>query len=170
MTRRARPGGLEAVFQVARRLINACALAAGAAIFIMIAVTVVDVTLRLFGAGIVGAYDIVRICGVIAIACGLPYVTAVKGHIAIEFFYQGFSRPGRIILDAVFRIAAIALFAFLVVRNVDYGLALQRSGELMPTLKVPVFWIPFVISFNSVLVIVVVVYHLLHPGREMIKP
>jgi TRAP-type C4-dicarboxylate transport system permease small subunit len=161
---------LEPFFGVIRKVILGFALLAGGAILGMMGVTVADVILRLFKAGIVGAYDVVRICGVAAIACALPYVTAVKGHIAIEFFYQRFTRPGRIALDSIFRLVALALFGFLVYRNIHYGLSLRAAGVLMPTLKVPVFWIPLLISFDSLLVCIVICYHLVHPGEEMIKP
>lgn len=161
---------LDPFFSVVRSVILVLAMVSGIAIFVMIGTTVIDVILRIFGTGIVGAYDVVRICGVISIACGLPYITAVKGHIAIEFFYQRFSRRGRVLLDALFRLVALALFGFLVYRNIEYGLSLRETGELMPTLGVPVFWIPFLVSFDSLLVVIVVTYHLLHPGKEMIKP
>ena len=163
-------GLLEGFFEAVRKVILACAFISGAAILVMIGVTVLDVALRLFKVGIVGAYDIVRIAGVTAIACALPYVTAVKGHIAIEFFYQSFSRIGRVVLDSTFRVVALALFGFLVIRNIRYGLTLRAAGLLMPTLHVPVFWMPFLISFNALLICIVVAYHLLHPGQEMIKP
>lgn len=161
---------LEPFFGIVRKVILALAILAGAAILVMMGVTVADIVLRLFRTGIVGAYDVVRICGVVAITCALPYLTAVKGHIAIEFFYQSFSRVGRVILDSVFRIVALALFGFLVYRNIHYGLSLRASGVLMPTLKVPVFWMPLLVSFNALLICVVIAYHLVHPGEEMIKP
>lgn len=161
---------LQRCFEAVRRIINGFALLSGVAIFVMIGVTVTDIILRMFGTGIVGAYDIVRICGVVSITCGLPYITAVKGHIAIEYFYQRFSRAGRVFLDTLFRIVAIVMFGLLCYRNIAYGLSLAESGELMPTLGIPVFWIPFLISLNSLLVVLVVGYHLVHPGKEMIKP
>jgi len=159
---------LEPLFRTVRKLIIVLALLAGTAVLVMTAVTVTDVVLRMFKAGIVGAYDIVCICGVVAISCALPYITAVKGHIAIQFFYRSFSRVGRRILDSVFRLVALALFAFLVYQNIRYGLSLQAAGELMPTLKMPVFWMPLLIAFNALLVFIVIVYHFLHPGEEMI--
>jgi TRAP-type C4-dicarboxylate transport system permease small subunit len=151
-------------------LIRALAIAAGAAILLMIGVTLTDIILRIFKTGIQGAYDIVRIAGVISISCALPYLTAVKGHIAIEFLYQHFSRIGRIILDSLFRLISIGLFGFLVVYGIKHGISLKESGQMMMTLKVPVFWIPFVISFNSLLMMIIIFYHLIHPGKEMIKP
>ncbi len=170
MNRRAAIDRLEPAFGVLRSIIRVFALIAGGAIFVMIAVTVIDIILRIFDSGVVGAYDVVRICGVISISCGLPYITAVKGHIAIEFFYQRFSRIGRIVLDTMFRLIAVALFCFIFYKNIDYGISLRESGELMPTLLIPVFWIPFLISLNSVLVVLTILYHMLHPGKEMIKP
>jgi len=163
-------GRLDPAFRVVRSIIVALAVLSGIAIFVMIGTTVIDVVLRIFGTGITGAYDIVRMCGVVTISCGLPYITAVKGHIAIEFFYHHFSRRGRVVLDTSFRAAAIALFALLAWKNVDFARSFLASGEMMPTLGVPVFWMPLLISLNCVLVGIVILYHLLHPGKEMIKP
>lgn len=160
----------EQIFEPVRKIIIAFALAAGFAVFIMIGITVLDVVLRIFRMGIPGAYDIVRVCSLVAISCALPYVTAVKGHIAIEFFYHRFSRRGRIILDSLFRVLSLVLFALLFYRNILYGLQLFSSGQVMPTINIPVFWMPWLISLSCVLIFLAVLYHLLHPGKEMIKP
>jgi len=159
---------LEPFFRVVRKLIVFFALLAGAAVLGMMGITVADVVLRVFKVGIVGAYDIVRICGVVAISCALPYITAVKGHIAIEFLYRSFSSRGRLALDSGFRLVALALFGFLVYQNIRYSLSLHAAGELMPTLRIPVFWLPLLIAFDALLVFIVILHHLLHPGREMI--
>lgn len=170
MSRRRYEGVIESAFLPIRQVVRLFALLAGIAVLVMIGVTVIDVVARIFNIGIVGAYDIVQIAGVIAIGCGLPYVTAVKGHIAIEFFYQNLNRIGRIAVDTLFRLAALTLFGFLVYKSIDYGLSLYASGEVMPTLQIPVFWIPLLIGINLMLVSLVILYHLLHPGKEMIKP
>ena len=161
-------GHLEPFFRGVRKLIVFFALLAGAAVLGMMGITVADVALRIFKVGIVGAYDLVRICGVVAISCALPYITAVKGHIAVEFLYRSFSSRGRLVLDSSFRLVALALFGFLVYQNIRYSLSLHAAGELMPTLRMPVFWIPLLIAFNALLVFIVILHHLLHPGREMI--
>lgn len=153
-----------------RFLVRVLAIGAGAAILVMIGVTVTDIILRIFKSGIKGAYDIVRIAGVISVSCALPYLTAVKGHIAIEFLYRRFSRPGRIILDTLLRVITLGLLGFLVYFSIDYGLSFLESGQVMPTLKIPMFWIPFLIGFNCLLMLFTVFYHLIHPGKEMIKP
>ncbi len=160
----------EKFYNPVRAVIRVSAIAAGLAVLVMIGITVADIVLRIFGKGITGAYDVVRICGLISISCGLPYLTAVKGHIAIEFLYQRFSRNGRIALDGLFRIIAAALFGFLAYRFITYGLSLKESGQVMATLRIPVFWMPFVISFNCLLMAIIIIYHLHNPGKEMIEP
>jgi TRAP-type C4-dicarboxylate transport system permease small subunit len=150
-------------------LIVALAYLAGTAVLLMMGVTVLDIILRIFGMSITGAYDLVRACGVIAVACALPYVTATKGHIAIEFFYHKCGRTGRIILDMIFRISALILFAILTWQASLHGVDLYHSEEVFPNLGLPVFWIPFVISLNCLLMIVVFIYHMMHPGKEYIK-
>lgn len=157
-------------FSAVSRLIILLAYIAGVSILLMMVITVLDVILRIFNIGITGAYDLVRACGVVAVSCALPYVTAAKGHIAIEFFYHKCNYQGRVILDFIFRICSLAIFGGLTVQTFRYGLSLFQSGEVFPNLGMPVFWIPFVISFNCLLMMFVFIYHILHPGKEFIKP
>jgi TRAP-type C4-dicarboxylate transport system permease small subunit len=157
-------------FNAVRKIILFFAFVSGAAVFVMIGVTVADICFRLFRSGITGAYDIVCLAGAVAVACALPYVTAVKGHIAIEFFYQKAGRKGRKVLDSFFRLLVLALFALLAYRNIGYGLYLLSTGQVMLTLRIPIFWLPFLLSLVFVLLFIITFYHLLHPGKGMIKP
>jgi TRAP-type C4-dicarboxylate transport system permease small subunit len=157
-------------FTAISRLIIIFAYLAGISILLMIGVTILDVILRIFNIGITGAYDLVRALGVISVAFALPYVTAVKGHIAIEYFYLKCGKTGRILLDILFRVSSLIIFGILAYQTFLHGLSLLKTGEVFPTLRMPVFWIPFVISLNSILMMIVFIYHLLHPGKEYIKP
>ena len=100
----------EHFFNIVRKIILFFTFISGAAIFVMIGVTITDIVLRFFKSGVTGAYDIVCLAGAVSVVCALPYVTAVKGHIAIEFFYQKAGRWGRILLDTVFRLILLVLF------------------------------------------------------------
>jgi hypothetical protein len=64
----------------------------------------------------------------------------------------------------------MTLFAFLSWRSIVYGMELRQSGQVAQTLEVPIFWVPWVIGFCCAVVILVIFYNLIHPGREMIKP
>jgi TRAP-type C4-dicarboxylate transport system permease small subunit len=144
----------------------------GAAVFVMIGTVCADVVLRLpfINRPFVGAYDIVRIAGAITLAAALPYTTAVKGHVAIEYFFHKLGRTPRIVVDSVMRLLSMVLFAFLGWRSVLYGLELHQTNQVSQTLKLPLFWLPIVIGFCCVVVVGVVAHHLIYPKREMIKP
>ena len=156
-------------FSFISRIIIALAYIAGAAVLLMMGITVADVVLRIFNTGITGAYDLVRACGVIAVSCGLPYLTAVKGHIAIEFFYHKTGPIGRIIMDLIIRLSSLTIFGLLAFYTFRHGLSLFDKAEVFPNLGMPVFWIPILISLNCVLMMIVFIYHLIHPGKEYIK-
>jgi TRAP-type C4-dicarboxylate transport system permease small subunit len=137
---------------------------------LMMLVTGADVLMRQVWHPLKGAYDIVRICGVITIACALPLTTALKGHIAIEFFFQKLSRFWRVAVDSVMRVTMIAVFALAAVECVGFGQRLLRSGEVTATIEIPMFWVPWVMAVSFAVTAVIVVFHLIYPGRGMMKP
>ena len=155
-----------------RVVVFALAVISGAGVLAIMLVTCADVILRLrwINHPFVGAYDIVKIAGAISLAAALPYTTAVKGHVAIEYFFHRLNRRGRLVIDSLIRLLGMALFAFLAWRSVLYGLAFCRTGQVSQTLQLPVFWVPYVIGFCCAIVVLVTAHNLLHPGREMIKP
>jgi len=155
---------------IVRGLVLGLAAVAGLGILAMMLVTCADVVLRMFGSPLVGTFDVIKIAGSITIACALPYTTAVKGHVAIEYFFLKLPRRGRILVDTVVRLAGIGLFGLLAWQSLRYGLALKRSGQVTATLQIPVYWVPWVIAFSCIAVALVILHNLVHPGREMIKP
>ncbi len=159
-----------AYLRALRAVVLALASVSGLAILAMIAVTCADVVLRAFGRPLAGAFDIVRVAGAVAIACALPYTTAVKGHVAIEYFFQKLNRPGRILVDTVCRLLVMGLFSVFTWQCVMYGNSLRRTGEVSLTLQIPMFWVAYVIAGACAVTVLVKIHNLLHPGREMIKP
>ena len=152
------------------RLVLGLAGVAGVGLVGMMLVTVVDVVLRIFKRPLVGAFDIVCLAGAVTLACALPYTTAVKGHVAIEYFFHKLSRRWRVIVDTISRSIGIALFCLLAWRFVLYGNSLRVTGEVTPTLELPLFWVPYLMGFSCAVVALVIVDNLLHYGKEMIKP
>lgn len=166
--------GIKAVDRVytslLRGLVMALAAASGLAIIAMIAVTSADVVMRVFGRPITGSYDIVKVAGALAIALALPYTTAVKGHVAVEFFFHKLRRPGRIVVDTVTRLMVIAFLVVVARQAILYGNRLKQVGEVSLTLQIPMFWVAYAIGAALAVTVLVKVHNLLHPGREMIKP
>lgn len=163
-------GPLEFYYWALRTSVMALAYVACASLMVMVLVTSAEVVLRIFRLSLTGAYDIVKIAAAITIAAALPYTTAIKGHVAVEYFFHKLGRRGRIVVDALMRLGGMALFGLLAWGCVDYGNSLRAKGEVSMTLQLPIFWVPYVLATSCALVVLIKVYHLTHPGKPMIKP
>lgn len=136
----------------------------------MMAVICGDVVLRIFGCPVKGAYDIVRVAGAVTIACSLPITTAMKGHVAIEYFFQKLSRRWRIVVDSVMRVLAIGAFVSAAYECAGYGVRFLKAGQVTDTIEIPIFWVPWLMAVSFAVTALVVVFHLVYPGRGMVKP
>jgi TRAP-type C4-dicarboxylate transport system permease small subunit len=161
---------IDAYHQGLRLVVQWLGLVAGAGLMAMVVVTTLDVVLRVFRISLPGAYDLVRIAGALTIAAALPYTTAVKGHVAIEYFFHQLGRRGRVVVDALMRLGGMALFGMLAWGSVAFGSSLKRSGEVSLTVQLPMFWVPYVLAASCVLVVLIKLYHLAHPGKPMLEP
>jgi TRAP-type C4-dicarboxylate transport system permease small subunit len=153
-----------------RWVVNILAAVAGLAIVAMIVVTCVDVVGRRLGYPLKGTYDIVELLGAVMIAGAMPYTTAYRGHVAIEFLIQALPHRGRIILDLLVRAASMSMFAFLTWRFIEYGRELKASGQVTPTLQWTVFWLPYWMAICCAVMIPVLLYLSMHPKKELMKP
>lgn len=161
---------LDLYHRALRAVVQALAAVAGASLMLMVLVTTLDVILRALNMTLPGAWDLVKIAAAITVAAALPYTTAIKGHVAIEFFFHKLGRRGRIVVDALMRGGGMALFGTLAWGCVRYGNSLRQSGEVSMTLQLPIFWVPYVLAVSCVLVVLIKIYHLGHPGKSMLKP
>lgn len=153
-----------------RAVVMVLAAVAATAVIVMILVTCADILLRLFRHPLIGAYDIVNVAGTITIACAMPYTTAVKGHVAIEFFFHKLGKMGRLIMDTFIRILLIILFSALTWGCIRHGQSLRESGQVTPTLQMPEYWVAYLVAGSCIAMVLVTIHHLLEPGKPMIKP
>lgn len=153
-----------------RGVILALAAVAGVSLLFMVLVTTADVVLRVFRVPLTGAYDLVKMAGAVTLAGALPYATAIKGHVAIEYFSQRLGAGGRAWLDGAMRLIVIGLFGMLTWGAWDYGEALRRRGQVSMTLQLPEHWVAYGVAVSCGLVVLVKLYHLLHPGQALLKP
>ena len=143
---------------------------AGAALMALLILTLADIIGRQLGFPIQGAVDVVQLLACLCASAALPYVTAVKGHIAVEFFFQRFPKRARVFWDTVNRLLVITLFMYLSWSCFQHGTRLFATHAVGLSLNVPIFWVLYVMGFSFCLAILVVIYNLTHPGREMIRP
>lgn len=148
-----------------RRVVLWLAFAAGAGVVVMMLVTCADIIMRAAGHPLKGSYDIVRVLSLITLSCALPYTTAVKGHVAVEYFFNKLPLRTRLVVDSIMRIMVIGLFILLTSQGIKYGQSLRASGEVMLTLGWPIFWASHVMALGCAVSALVVVQHLLHPRK-----
>lgn len=148
---------------------GACSFVAGAGILAMMAVTCLDVALRRCGSSVPGAYDIVRLLGGVVVAAALPPTTAVKGHVAIEYFFHRLDAMGRLVVDSLMRTLQTFGFCYAAWAFLRKGLTLLRDGEVTPTLQLPIFWLAWLVAASCALSALVSLFHLLRPGKELAR-
>ena len=158
--------------RVLRFVVNALLVVAGLGVLAMMVVTCLDVVMRVpwINRSLIGAYDIVKITGALTLAAALPYTTAVKGHVAVEFFFHRLGARGRVLVDTLTRLLGMGLFALLACRSWVRARDLGAIGQVTPTLQLPLCWSAYVLAAACAVVVLVILHNLMHPGKEMIKP
>lgn len=156
------------------RVVLACSRwMAFASVFSLLAMMLVicaDIAMRRLGHPLKGSYDCVKILGVLSVSCALPLTTALKGHVAIEYFFQRLNRGGRLAVDTLMRLAMSAGFGLAMAECVRRGLRFLRNGEVTQTIELPIFWVPWVMALSLGVTLLVVLFHLAHPGHSLGKP
>lgn len=150
--------------------VQALAIVAGLGILAIIAITCLDIALRIFSRSLTGTVDLVRVLSGVVLACALPYTTAAKGHIAVEYFFEKLHRWPRRVVDVLVHLTGMALFAVLAWQSVGRGLVMLRKGRVSDTLELPIFWVPWVIALGCGLVVLVLLHALVHPRQQVVKP
>ncbi len=124
--------------QALRRL---CHLLAGAALLLMLGVTVYDVVARkLFNSAIVGVVDMVAFCVMWATMLGIALAWSERAHIVVDLLDMTGSPRLIAALDLLTRVAGIvvmplvAWLAFHELRDV------KDFGDRTPEIGIPVWW------------------------------
>ena len=151
-------------------LVKGLAFIAGINVLVMMTVTCLDVILRRFGLPLKGAVDIVMVSACLTAVCALPYTTAVKGHVAVEFFFQRLPDGMKPYVDGFWRVGVLILYAVMSWHSMSYGMAMLQRNRTTLTLHIPLFWILWLMSFSFAVVALIKLYNLTHPGKEMMKP
>lgn len=122
------------------------------ALFAIVALTFCDVLgRRLFGTPIYGAHDLTEHLMVIIIFCGLPLVTAVRGHLVVDLFDRWLSSPR---LRWWHTVVSVGVAAILFLIAWQYALAAQqavRFHEASQALYIPRSYMYYFMAFTAFL-------------------
>lgn len=136
----------------------------------MVLLTCADVILRRVWEPITGANDLVGVLAVMVLAGAMPYTTASRGHVAVEFFAAKLGTRAHSALGFLVHLLGAALFAILCWYSMLYGRSLLKIGQVTLTLQLPVFWLPWVMGFSFGVVAMVLMHELVRPRQVLVKP
>lgn len=117
---------------------------AAVAVVAMMALTCLDVLLRLVRHPIPGAYEVVGMLGALFVSFSLARTSVDQGHIAVDFLVQRLPRRVQCAVEAINAGICALLFTVISRQCVLYAGDLRSSGEVSMTLQVPLH--PFVLG------------------------
>ena len=118
----------------------------------MVLLTFIDVIgRRLFGAPLYGAHDATEHLMAIMVFCGLPLLTAARGHLAVDLFDKYLMTPGMAWWHRL--IALLMTLVLLLIAYEFYNSAIEASKiqEISQSLSIPRAGMYAFISFASLL-------------------
>ncbi|MBL27859.1 MAG: hypothetical protein CMM50_09975 [Rhodospirillaceae bacterium] len=144
-----RDGAVGGMLRRVEVLTRRVALLGIAALFVAIAITIVDVLLRaVAGFGILGTIDMIQLCTMVAVFAAIPYAFAMQEHVGVDFvlhrmpprlaaFFQGVG-----MLAAVAMMLGIGWYGWL--RMMQQG----EFGDSSQTIGIPIafYWVPLLVA------------------------
>jgi TRAP-type C4-dicarboxylate transport system permease small subunit len=140
---------------------------AGIALTLMIAVTVVDVFLRVIGQAVVGAYEVIGlICGPLVVGFAIPLSSWHRSHVSMDILLTRLPSVGKNILVVTTRIICILLFFFIGYNLLLVGNGFRTSGEFSQMLHIPFYWVTYGVGICCFVECMVFICDIIKIGRE----
>lgn len=134
------------------RVLNTISTGIGACIlFCMVALGGANMVLRSLGLPVTGTYELMGLGGAMIAALAMGGTQEAKGHIQVTVL-DGILPPGlRRGLDATAHILSTLFFGMVAWRLFELSWALQESGELSETLRLPFYPVVFLVGLGFVI-------------------
>jgi TRAP-type C4-dicarboxylate transport system permease small subunit len=124
---------------------------AAVALSFVIALTTLDVILRIFKHPILGTFEMVAFTGAVTFGFAVPMTSWHRAHIYVDFLVQKLPQERRNVVNIFTRLAAIGLFAIASFNLFKHGIYLYQTGEYSPTLQIPFY--PFMMGLGVAFVL-----------------
>jgi len=119
---------------------------AGASLVLIMLITSTDVVVRYLGHPIPGAYDMVMFGGALVIGFAIPRTSLDRTHIVVDIVTEKL-RHGRVLLQLITRVLALALFLLLGWNLTKLGASFSRTGDGTLTIGLPLYPIAYALGF-----------------------
>jgi tripartite ATP-independent transporter DctM subunit len=121
-------------------------------LFVMMMVTVVDVTCRfLFNLPVTGSIEITGFLLLLTIFLGIPYASARGQHIRIDLLSAKFKGRRALVLESITLLVEIALFAVLVWQSIRYSVLMHTMNRVTAVLRLAESPFVLMVSFGSLI-------------------
>lgn len=119
---------------------------AGVALASIMLLTVLDVILRSFKSPVLGTYELVGLLGAIVVGFAIPQTSKLNGHVIMDLIPSALSGLARRLMRILTRLLGIAIFLVIGLNLWSMGTDFRMSGEVTPTLQLPLYPIAWGIS------------------------
>lgn len=109
------------------------------ALLSMMLLSTADVILRLFNRPIPGTYELVGFLGTVIVSFALAFTSMEKGHIAVEILVSRLPRRIQLAIETFTNLLSFLLFGLIACQAFIYAIDIRKSGEVSPTLQMPVY-------------------------------
>ncbi|MBP1971240.1 TRAP-type C4-dicarboxylate transport system permease small subunit [Virgibacillus natechei] len=138
-------------------------------LFILMMITVVDVTGRIFIKPLYGAFELTGFALAIVIFFSLGYTQIKKGHIHVTFLVDRFGKRTQAIVDVITYLIFFLLVALITWQVADYAFRLHVGNDKTADLGIPVFVIAVISSIGILFFAFTMLLELLKAVQKVVK-
>ncbi len=138
-------------------------------LFILMILTVLDVTGRIFIKPLLGAFELTGFALAITIFFSLGYTQIQKGHIQVTFLVDRFGKRVQAIVDIVTYLIFLILTILITWQVADYALRLYIGHDKTNDLGIPVFIIGIISSIGILIFAFAMLLDLLKAIQRAVK-
>jgi TRAP-type C4-dicarboxylate transport system permease small subunit len=119
---------------------------AGIALISMFLFTFAEVTMRAVWRTIPGTFELISLLGGVVIGLAVPYTSQMNGHVAVDLLLNKVPKTIQDIMNVTTRIMVMIFFIFIALSLILMGLDHRASKEVTQTLRVPLYFVFFVLG------------------------
>ena len=119
---------------------------AGIALITMFLITFAEVTMRAVWRTIPGTFELISLLGGVVIGLAVPYTSQMNGHVAVDLLLNKVPKTIQDIMNVTTRIMVMIFFIFIALSLILMGLDHRASKEVTQTLRVPLYFVFFVLG------------------------
>ncbi len=137
---------MERIIRLWRKIGITAHAVAGAALLVMFLITLAEVSMRAVWRSIPGTFEMISLLGGIVIGLAVPYTSQMNGHINVDILIGKLPKGVQDTMNVITRILVMVFFIFIALSLISMGIDHRASKEVTQTLRVPLYYIFFVLA------------------------